>query len=233
MHSRRIRIPFSPYLKPRQFEWLLGADGVERLLPFFEIPLGGMDPQEALVLARDPQAVAELAGRVDVRIPEASEATANLLDRYQQSALAAFHAEFEADLGRYGDFSAAPPPVPGDVPCLGLPFDQPNDWLLKPAALQHVTRVLSALGWRTSAIAHLIAAGYRRDCDWGNTWERLEPDTRALFYTRLFAGMISTGADQLIDMNCVSHKEKGFCVVPDCHSNLATLRNILRQRRRT
>lgn len=232
LHFRRIRVPFSAYLKPRQWKWMLGEEAVERLSTFFEIPLE-IDPLEAIAIARDPQAVSELAARVSMQIPDASEGTANLLDRYQQSSLAAFHAAFEADLRLYGSFSAGPPPIPPAAPCLRYPFDQPNDWLLRPGVLQHVTRVLDALGWRTSAIAHVIAAGYRRDCNWGNTWERLEPDSRALFYTRLFAGMIATGIDKLIDMNCVSHREKGFCLAPDCRGNLATVRTMLKQRRRT
>lgn len=231
LHSRRIRVPFSPYLKPRQAKWLLGQEGVDRLHPFFEIPLAGMDPLEAIAMARDPQAVLQLAGRVHVEIPEASGGTDRLLDGYCRSTLAGLHAEFEAELG-ICDFSDQAPDVPAAVPCLKLPFEQPNDWLLKPGVLQHVTRVLSALGWRAGSIAHRIAASYRQDHAWGETWQRLEPDNRALFYTRLFSGMIATGADTLVDMNCVSHQEKGLCMAPDCRSNLAVLRSVLQTRLR-
>jgi hypothetical protein len=59
----------------------------------------------------------------------------------------------------------------------------------------------------------------------------MDPAWRAEFYTRLFAGMIATGADTLVDLNCVSHQEKGYCRVPDCRSNLAELRDRLQARR--
>jgi hypothetical protein len=111
-------------------------------------------------------------------------------------------------------------------------LDHPNDWLLKPAALQHVVRVLTALGWSPSAIARRICHSYFQDCNWGDTWERLDPCNRAIFYTRLFAGMIATGLDKLIDFNCVSHQEKGYCMIPECSSNLIWYRDMLLGRRK-
>jgi len=48
LHARHVRIPFSAYLKPRQFHWTLGDEGVRRLFPMFEIPLAGMTPTRAM-----------------------------------------------------------------------------------------------------------------------------------------------------------------------------------------
>ena len=114
-----------------------------------------------------------------------------------------------------------------------IPSENPNDWLLKPAALQHIVRVLTAIGWSPSSIAHRICASYSKDCDWGNTWDRLEPCNRAIFYTRLFSGMIATGLDKLTDFNCVSHKEKDYCMFPECSSNLVLYRNMLLERKKS
>jgi hypothetical protein len=42
-------------------------------------------------------------------------------------------------------------------------------------------------------------------------WQEYDPGMRADFYTRLFAGLWKTGVDGLVDFNCVSTAEKGFC----------------------
>ncbi len=230
LHTRHIRLPFSLYLKPRRFEWKLGAPGVDRLMPIFEIPLDGMTPQQAIKSARDPKEVSALARRTCMRIPDARASMENLLDEYEGSELAAFHKRFNQELPDKLGFPIPPVRAP-DVPCLKWTFDHPNDWLLRPGALQHVTRVLSAFDWSAPSITQLVSACYMSDYDWGETWARLEPTSRALFYVRLFAGMIATGTDELIDMNCVSHQEKGYCAVPDCRSNLADLQKILLRRR--
>lgn len=230
LDNRRIRVPFSIYLKPRQFRWMLGQEQMSRLMPIFEIPLAGMHPREAAAVARDPDAVLALAERVNTRIPDASTGMGKLLDQYRNSKLASFHEEFEEGVRRI-DFSVDPALEPPAVPCLTWPLEHANDWLLRPGVIQHAVRVLMALNWHPLSIVQLISASFRRDCDWGDTWTRIEPWSRAIFYTRLFAGMIATGADPLVDMNCVSHKEKGYCMVPDCSSNLASIRDMLLERR--
>lgn len=226
LDTRRIRIPFSVYLKPRQFEWLLGEEGVRDLLPIFEIPLAGLTPAQAIAAARDPERTRELAREASVRIPDASVETDGLIDAYQRSPLAAFHDQF------YSELDSPPRVLPGAPKCVEWLFRSPNDWLLKPAALQHVVRVLTALGCNTAGIVASIHAAYLKDCEWGDIWTRLDPYNRAIFYTRLFQGMIVTGSDRLIDLNCVSHKEKGFCMIPQCGVNLADYREMLRARRR-
>jgi hypothetical protein len=233
LHTRHIRIPFSVYLKPRQFEWLLGEDEVRRLLPIFEIPLSGMTPQQAIVAARDLDAVLELSRHTSVAIPDASGPMEKLLGDYQASELRDFHDQFYRQLEEEEPLPLVPgsiriPQVPG---CVQWLIENPNDWLLKPAALQHVVRVLMALGWSPPSISKLIRATYLKDCDWHDIWTRLDPSNRAIFYTRLFAGMIATGSDRLIDFNCVSHQEKGYCKIPDCRSNLVTYREMLHRRR--
>jgi len=231
LHTRHIRIPFSAYLKPRQFEWMFGEAEVRRLLPIFEIPLSDLSPAEAITAMRDPGAVLEIAQHVSVTIPDQSEAMDQLLHHYEQSELAKFHDQFYMQLRKGASLPNCSIPIPEAPPCAQSLLENPNDWLLKPAALQHVVRVLMAIGWSPSSIARRISASYSNDCDWGNTWDRLEPCNRAIFYTRLFAGMIATGLDKLTDFNCVSHQEKGYCMIPECSSNLILYRDILLGRR--
>ncbi len=233
LHKRHIRLPFSAYLKPRQYEWLLGEDAVRHLLPIFEIPLSGMTPAHAIRVARDPGAVRELSRHASVAIPNASESMDRLLDEYRASELAGFHDHFHRELAEQAALPLDSSSVRiREVPeCVQWLFEHPNDWLLRPAALQHVVRVLMALNWSPASISRLIWGAYLQDCDWQDIWERLDPCNRAIFYTRLFAGMIATGSDKLIDFNCVSHKEEGYCMIPDCRSNLVTYRDMLNRRR--
>jgi len=232
MDSRQIRIPFSAYLKPLQFEWLLGAEGARRLLPIFEIPLGGMKIQEAIAAARDADAVVALARECPVPIPDASEPMEHLLDEYEHSELREFHNRFNASLGDWAGWETpfSSLRLPETPRCMRWILDHPNDMLLRPAALQHVVRVLMACNWSPARIAQAIYASYRQDCNWGEIWNRLDPSHRAIFYTRLFAGMVATGSDPLIDFNCVSHQEKGLCSSPECQTNLIAFRNNLLNR---
>lgn len=237
LHTRHIRFPFSAYLKPRQMQWALGDEVVRGLLPIFEIPLAGMTATQAVATARDPKAVLELSRTTSVKIPDASDAANILIDAYEDSALAAFHQRFYEPPWGPPAFAAIPASkggrtvrIPGAPPCVEWILEHPNDWLLKPAALQHVARVLTALDWPPLAIAQLICRCYRTDCNWGDLWTRLDPSERAIFYTRLFTGMIATGVDPLIDLNCVSHREKGFCQIPRCNSNLLPFRDALLKR---
>jgi hypothetical protein len=39
--------------------------------------------------------------------------------------------------------------------------------------------------------------------------EKMTPELSS--YTRLFVGQLATGVDQLVDFNCRSMQEKGFC----------------------
>ena len=230
LHTRHIRVPFSVYLKPRHFEWAIGKEGVNRLSPMFEIPLAGQSTTEAIAISRDADAVCELARRVNTCIPDQSGPMERLLDNYESSGLAAFHREFNAEAWNAASRQVKIP-VPGAPRCVEWLLEHPNDLLLKPAALQHLARVLMALGWKPRAIAQLICCHYEHDFNWGRTWEPLDPCHRAMFYTRLFTGMIAMGIDRLIDMNCVSHKEKGYCAIPECRSNLVDYRDRILERR--
>lgn len=233
-HRRHIRIPFSAYLKPRKLVWALGEERIRRMLPLFEIPLAGMKPVEALAVMRCPDAVKRLSRHVSTVIPDRSDGTMALIEAYQRGELAAFHESFYSmsEEEARGSTAARAKAQERALPlCAKWILDHPNDWLLKPAALQHLARVLTALNWHPRAIAELIRDRYEADFGWGEIWGTLNPSWRATFYTRLFTGLIATGCDQLIDLNCVSHREKGYCTIPECSGNLVAYQNMLRDRR--
>jgi hypothetical protein len=223
LHLRHMRVPFSAYLKPQQQRRLIGDHVADALPALFEIPLFEISDTEAIAVMRDPDAVAALARRCRSEVPDYSKAMNEVIASYLASPLARFHQWFYDQ----------PPHPPEHWPetydrmpleylpaCTRQLLEQPNDLLLKPASLQHVTRVLLALGWHPRHIAGMIWSKYQQNEDWGQRWLIYDAANRADFYTRVFAGLIATGCDRLVDFNCVSHKEKGYCFHVDSGCSL-------------
>lgn len=226
---RHIRIPFSVYLKPRHPALCFGGVGLTEQLPIFEIPLVGITMEDALSVRRDVHAATELSRSVSCRIPDHSAGSAGLIDEYEHSDLARFHREFYSR--RRPGCQTEKQSNEGELPaCARLLLDYPNHWLLKPGAIQHIVRVLMAVGWQPWEISDLIHTRFHADVPWSGFWLRHDRQYRSSFYVRLFAGLIESGRDRLIDFNCVSHKEKGYCNVPWCSSNLLTYRQALLDR---
>lgn len=219
LHTRLVRMPFTNYLKP----WLTGLArdlGIEGELPWFRaIPLHEMDVRQAIKVRQDDNDVKALARRANVRIPLQEEGTSRLLDQYLQSGLRKFHCHFydtQHDPRHTWPERYARTPLEPLPPCVRTLLQWPNDRLLKPAGMQHVTRTLLAEGWHPRHIAGLIRSKFEDPRHgWDGCWQDYEPGTRADFYTRVFAGQRATGADRLVDFNCTSTQEKGFCPGPD------------------
>jgi hypothetical protein len=162
--------------------------------------------------------VLDLAQRACVRIPEQSEGTARLLDSYLSSDLRRFHEFFYAakhDPKERWPETYARTPLSALPPCARTVLEWPNDLLLKPAGVQLVTRSLLAAGWHPRHIAGLIRSKFEDPSfGWGGKWDDYEPATRADFYTLIFASLHATGLDRMVDFNCTSTQEKGFCFPP-------------------
>jgi len=214
LHTRMVRMPYTNYIKP----WVSGLVGDPRLgegLPRFRtIPLFEMDVEQAIACSRNEKEVRRLARRAGTSIPFQEKGTARLLSEYLSSDLRLFHEEYysiphlteDALEEKCESFSSHLPP------CGKSLLDYPNDRLLKPAGIQLITRSLLGLGWHPRHIADLIRSKFANpDYCWGVDWLEYEPGTRADFYTRLFAGLWKTGVDELVDFNCISTMEKGFC----------------------
>jgi hypothetical protein len=110
--------------------------------------------------------------------------------------------------------------VPDLPPCLARPLVEPNDLLLKPEYLQNLVCGLLARGWSAARIAALVEREYLADHRWGDRWARLDARTRADFDVRVFAGLVLTGHNRLIDFNCVSSRKKGICPESGCGHDL-------------
>jgi hypothetical protein len=159
-------------------------------------------------------------------IPDVSTGVATLLARYVASPLAAFHRTFYAvrrsPEGQPRRLNLAEVP-----PCVAAPLARPNDLLLKPEFIQHVVRHLLSRGWNAAQVAGLVQHKYETDFGWGDRWTRIDPQTRAEFDVRVFAGLLLTGADALIDFNCVSAQEKHVCPGRGCPYDLRRDRDRL------
>lgn len=227
LHTRMIRMPFSRYLKP----WASGMARDLRLedeIPFFFcIPMHEMDFRQAIKVRQVEAEVCELAGRACARIPLEEHGMDCLLDHYLSSRLRCFHEFFYS--ARHDPQASWPrtydrTPLELLPPCARHLLEQPNDLLLKPAGMQMVTRTLLAMGWHPRHIAGLIRSKFENPAfGWGVSWSDYEPATRADFYTRVFAGLLHTGLDRLVDFNCTSTQEKGFCFPPPAGGCTASL----------
>jgi hypothetical protein len=187
-------------------------------LPRDEQPLLSM-----LARGRGTRRGMELAMRRRGSIPEAGEGISRLYGSYLKSRLASFHRDFYTTIPdsrdiwprTYDRFDLSTVP-----PCTAVSLRQPNDLLLQPAYLQHVTRDLMSRGWHPRHIAGLVHSRYVRDHGWGGRWRRIDAQTRAEFDVRVFAGMIATGLDRGVDFNCRSTQEKGLCPGGGCRFDL-------------
>ncbi len=224
---RFIRSGFSAYQWHRFRPDLFGTDA-SGLPPLVAVPRGSLELEQVLRRGRSCDAGISIAREVPATIPDVTDSVARLTSEYAGSALAAFHRRFHP-----GQRPARLPDVPTDLPrCVADAVDWPNDRLLKPGHLQHLTRVLLSRGWDATDVAALVQRRYEANHGWGDRWHRrMVPAQRAAFEVRVFAGLIETGVDGLVDFNCVSAQEKGLCPWSGCHHDLRVDRDALLRRR--
>ena len=215
---RHMRVLFGPYQWHRMRPDIFGEAIAERVPPLVALPRHEDSPLSLLLHGRGLDRAARLARRSHAVLPDVSRGVARLLRSYRRSALAVFHRAFLTDVDRRVD----PPAL--DVewlpPCVSAALRQPNDLLLKPEHVQHLTRGLLARGWNAAPIAGLVAAHYEADHQWGDRWTWMHASTRAEFDVRVFAGLIATRLDEMVDFNCVSAREKNICPDAGCLHDL-------------
>lgn len=226
LDERFIRMAFSAYQWHRARPDIFGT-AVATRPPLVAVPRRDVPLTTFLLAGRDLSAAVGDAFLHNAVLPDISHGMARLLDDYEQSPLARFHAEFRHECQAH----ELPPAVPATLaPCLVRPLGQPNDLLLKPEYIQNLVRGLLAEGWRASQIAALVHREYTRDHRWGDRWTRLDAQTRAEFDVRVFAGLVVAGVDPLIDFNCTSSQDKSICPFVGCHHDLRDDRDRLRAR---
>jgi hypothetical protein len=218
MDVRHMRVAFGAYQKHRFRPDLAGA--ASAYPPMIAVPRGQESLEHMLSHTRDLRHAARLARSVSAVLPDTTDGVVRLLAAYQPSRLAMFHRAYFSE------------PIPDDPPalrpglprCVTHPLTHPNDLLLQPTILQHVTRVLLADGMAPRDVAALVRAKYQEDHGWGPRWTWMDAATRAAFDVRVFSGLLLTGVDQGIDLNCRSAQEKGICPGGECGLDLRAVR---------
>lgn len=225
LHKRAVRMPFIAYLETEPHGSVPPAPlELPRLIA---IPDPG-DEEEGIRIMRDPDLAAVLARQCRTTIPDASEGMKGLIAAYENSDLADFHRRFDSQ-------EADPPELwpttydridLGALPaCAARVLEHPNDLMLQPGAIQLLVRVLLAQGWQPRHVAGLIRSKFERPYGWLPNVHFHDPAMRAEVYTRLFAGLIAVGNDQMVDFNCTSTQEKFLCPDTGCPWKLEALRS--------
>jgi uncharacterized OsmC-like protein len=215
---RHMRVAFSAYQWHRLRPDIFGprAAGVA---PFVTLPRGSYSLSTLLLAGRGLDTGRTAARTARTSVPDITRGLERLLASYAASPLAAFHNEFYA-MKRAAAGRVRPLDLDALPPCVAASLERPNDLLLKPEHVQHLVRGLMARGWHPADIAGLVRAAYEADHGWGDRWTRMHPETRADFDVRVFAGLVATGADTLVDFNCVSAQEKNLCPRIACPRDL-------------
>jgi hypothetical protein len=226
LDTRHMRVAFSAYqwhrFRPDIFGWPASAV----VPPLVAIPRGRESLMTMLDRGHGLEAGRRAAMHHAVLLPDVTRGVAALIDAYERSPLCAFHREF------YERRRARPtvdPHVRTALPaCMTASLGTPNDLLLRPEHIQHLVRGLMSRGVDPAAIAGLVQSTYEADHQWGTRWTRMHPATRAEFDVRVFAGLVRTGADRLVDFNCVSAQEKDLCPRTPCGHDLRRDRDRLK-----
>lgn len=229
MDLRHMRVAFGAYQKHRFRPDIVAHRGASERPPFIAVPRGDESLEHLLSHGREFAHAARAARRRSAQLPVVTQGVVALFDAYAASRLAQSHRRFYASPRRSvaeGDalFRALPAALPA---CVTRPLGEPNDWLLQPTSLQHVTRALMAGGMTPRDIAAIVHARYAAEYGWGRRWAWLDAETRAEFDVRVFAGLIEAGADRGIDFNCTSAQEKNLCPRQPCGQDLRVGRGRL------
>jgi hypothetical protein len=231
--ARQMRVAYSTYQSHRVRPDIFGAYTAREVPVLAAVPRRGRSLFWMLEHARTAEQAADLAEFDDARLPDVTTGMDHLFAEYKDSPLAAFHRVYYGvpmhGPARWEDTydRLAPDDV---VPCIGEALRAPNDALLKPTVLQQLTRYLMARGWSPRHVAGLVWSKYARDSGWGDRWAFLDPQRRAEFDVRVFAGALVTGLDHAVDFNCMSSQEKGLCPRSSCQHDLRHDRARLMER---
>ncbi|MCD6413565.1 MAG: hypothetical protein J7L54_05420 [Elusimicrobia bacterium] len=225
IYMRDIRCPFSTHQK-HKLQWYKVGEKISRdIPPRIALPRRKMTLKELLEKRKKPEEAQKVAEKTSCKFPDFSKQFPNLIEEYKNSKLYKIHRNFDAvepeeprDWARtYDTFNTEILPE-----CVRHCLIFPNDHLLKPTNLQNLTRVLMRIGWHPKHIAGLVTSKFSKPhYNWHENWEKYDPATRANFYVRIFSDLLLNDIDGEMDLNCISTKEKGFCIKEWCGKNLA------------
>jgi hypothetical protein len=201
LHTRAVRTPFSVYLKPWLHPEMLTPEIEHRIPVMVMVPTLGWKTDRVIPMMRDVGRAAVWASQVSCRIPDESEGTERLIERYLDSEVRRFHDEY---------YSVEPEPPElwtatydrlspeGFSGMARHALEHPNDTLLRPDFVRQLMGALLDQGWHPRHIAGLLQSKYERDHGWLDLWYVYDARTRADFHVRVLAGMVRLGRDPTI-----------------------------------
>jgi len=219
---RHIRVAFGAYQKHRFRPDIVGPRAALEK-PFITIPRNDEPLPDLLTQGRQPRYAIQAARSQSAYLPVVADGMTCVIAGYEASSLREFHRRFYATpvlRGRDVDDLFAAIQLAAFPACVMNPLLAPNDLLLQPAVVQHVTRALMAHGMSPRDIAAVVHSRYTKDFGWGGRWFRHDAETRAEFDVRVFAGLVATSLDRGVDFNCRSAQEKGLCPGWPCAHDL-------------
>ncbi len=235
LNTRLFRIPFTAYLKPWRKWGSIDAEVQAQIPHMVMIPLHEMNLDEGVETMRSLERSAWLARYASAGLPDQTEETHQLIDAYERSEAAGFHAWFYSREHEppwrwpetYDRFD--PAQTPG---CVAFALAHPNDLLVQPAVIRMIVRTLLAMDWHPRDIAGLLRSKFERDYGWGNEWFYYHAATRADFYSRVFAGQILLGEDALDDFSCRAVRESGIRTHHGAECDIESFRQVLIEKRK-
>lgn len=194
------------------------------------LPVTG-DDRDAIEARGDLSAAAELARGASAVVPDVPEDT-RLVDLYERSALAAFHAEMDhaplaADWARAAEGLFD---VESSPPCASGVLRYPSPRLLQPGHLRTIALALWSTGWHPRSIAALVRSRYEEPHDWGTHWQGRDAARTAEYYVRLFCASAALGLDDG-RFTCETEARHGLCPAEGCGYDLGPLLRRLRSLR--
>lgn len=226
---RDIRCPFSLYQKHKIFKYKFGEQTARSIPTLITLPRYAANMPELLKIRYDFAAAVKYAEAETsyTTIPVAEAGVERLINSYKRSQLYKFHKHFDSvEHDPYAKWNYTYDRFDTTIipPCVAHCISEPNPHILRPTNLQTLTRVLMKQGWHPKHIAGLVRSKLERNYQWGPQWFKYDAATRANFYIRIFAGLLSAGVDREEDLNCFSHAEKGHCWRPNCGNDLTRFR---------
>lgn len=233
LYMRDIRTTFSTHQKHKVYLGKVSHDLSERLPVFATLPRNNLTIRELFELRKDLSQAADYAKQCVGYVPDASFGWERAITSYRRSPLFAFHRDFDR-------ISHEPPDRwsttywkldLNSLPLCAAAAIRNFTWgMLNPTSIRNLCRILFAAGWHPKHIAGLIRSYYESREGWNTDWEKYDPESRANFWSRVYCGMIVTGADNLSDFSCEAQLERGYCVKPYCGFKLEDYRGRILER---
>ncbi|MFH1540544.1 MAG: hypothetical protein ABID79_01665 [Elusimicrobiota bacterium] len=224
LYMRVLRVPFSTHQKHKVKKHEIGED-ISNLVPIQTIlPTSDMSIDNLLKMRRNFRWSSDYARdpKSSCIIPNSSKGWLNVLSKYKNSELHQFHTKFDSiDYEKENDWSTTYYALNLNelLPCVKHSIVIPEPHIKKPTNIRKIVAVLRSKGWDYKHIAGFFYSHFKKLIDFSSN--KYNAEIRANFFVQLYGAPIYLGIDKLLDINCISHSEIGYCIKSLCGHDLA------------